>query len=235
MSQRNQLHRAIQYHEALPGRIREYLNSRGIPDDTINSYLLGWNGWRITIPIYNRDGEVVLFKLAKDPQDTSPTPKMLVSRGATVELYGWEHLVRRPSRIIVCEGEFDRLVLEARGFAAVTSTAGAGAFRPQWAQGLEAIEEVYVCFDRDQAGRNGAMLVGLMVPHAKFVELPSEVGKGGDVTDFFVRLGRSNDEFLGLLQAATDTPPYPLARRRSSDPKFDNGENPKPQQQDKAA
>ena len=214
----NRLDEAIRYHEALPARIRQYLNGRGIPDETINSYLLGWNGWRITIPIYNRDGKVVFFRLAKDPKDTGPSPKMLTSLGATVELYGWERLLERPPRIIVCEGEFDRLVLEARGFAAVTSTGGAATFRPQWAEELQSIDEVHICFDRDQAGRNGTAVVGLMVPNASIVELPEEVGPGGDVTDFFVRLGANREEFLRLLEMAKPvslTTPNPRLRHTS--------------------
>jgi hypothetical protein len=42
------------YHKALPGRIRRYLNERGISDLLIDFHLLGWNGQRITIPIFNR-------------------------------------------------------------------------------------------------------------------------------------------------------------------------------------
>jgi DNA primase len=196
------------------------LKGRGIPDETINSFLLGWNGWRITIPIYNREGRVVLFKLAKDPQDTGPGAKMLAPLGGGVELYGWEQLVRKPSQIVVCEGEFDRLVLEARGFAAVTSTGGAATFRPQWAQELRAIDEVYVCFDRDQAGRNGASVVGLMVPNAKVVELPDEVGEGGDVTDFFVRLKRSSEDFVRLLEKATPASPLSQEMRPDHPPRM---------------
>src|SRR2546423_10832270 len=80
---------ALQYHDALPKRLRQYLNGRGIPDHIINSHILGWNGWRITIPIYNRKGEVVFFKLAKDPDDSRPAPKMLTSPG------GGEHFGSR--------------------------------------------------------------------------------------------------------------------------------------------
>ncbi len=36
----------------------------------------------------------------------------------------------------------------------------------------------------------------------KIVEWPEEVGEGGDVTDYFVRLKRSREEFLKLLQNA---------------------------------
>jgi DNA primase len=198
----NLLDLALQYHEALPARVRQYLNSRGIPDETIDSHILGWNGWRITIPIYNKQGEVTFFRLAKDPNDTRPAAKMLSSFGSSVELYGWDRVVANPSSIVICEGEFDRLVLESNGFAAVTSTGGAATFRPQWAEAIRQIENVYICFDRDSAGRNGAQVVALMIPQAKLVELPEDVGEGGDVTDFFVRLGRGRDDFLKLLQNA---------------------------------
>ena len=211
---------AIKYHDALPNRVRQYLNDRGIPDHIIDAHLLGWNGWRITVPVPDRKGRIVFFKLAKDPDDQGLGPKMLTSPGGTVELYGWEHLVALPERVIVCEGEFDRLVLEAQGFPAITSTAGAACFRPEWAAGLKSIREVYVCFDRDQAGRNGAGVVRVMVPHAKFVELPVEVGEGGDVTDFFARLGRSSEEFERLLEGATQVPPGTLwtqSRSESAD------------------
>jgi DNA primase len=203
---------ALQHHDALPKRLRQYLNGRGIPDHIINSNILGWNGWRITIPIYNREGEVVFFKLAKDPDDSRPAPKMLTSPGAGVELYGWDRVLQRPKQIIICEGEFDRLVLEAQGFFAVTSTGGAATFRPEWAKAIRSIPQVYACFDRDQAGLNGTMIVTLMIPQAKVVELPEEVGEAGDVTDYFVRLKRGPEEFVRLLEAAH--PAQPMRQER---------------------
>jgi DNA primase len=195
------------YHADLPPRIRAYLNGRGIADAVIDRYLLGWNGTRITIPISNRQGEVAFFKLAKDPDDQTDSPKMLAPRGVRYELYGWERIAAQPERLIVCEGEFDRLLLEAQGFPAVTSTGGAGTFRREWAGYFVAIPEVYLCFDRDEAGWRGTQRIGRLIPHAKVVVLPEEVGEGGDVTDFFVRLGRSREEFEKLLADAKPVPP----------------------------
>jgi CHC2 zinc finger/Toprim-like len=203
---RELFHLAARYHRALPERIREYLHARGIPDEVIDRRVLGWSGVRITIPVFNCRGICAAFRFAKDPADTSDAPKMVSTRGSTVELYGWEVLRLKPKRVIVCEGEFDRLVLEADGFDAVTSTGGAGTFRPEWAHAFEAIPEVYVCFDRDDAGRAGALRVARMIPQAKIVELPEEVGEGGDVTDFFTRLRKSKDDFLALLAAARPVP-----------------------------
>ena len=198
---------ARQYHFNLPRRIREYLwRERGIPDTVIDRYLLGWNESRITIPIFNRQGELAFFKLAKDPEDKGDSPKMMATLGAKAELYDWERVLAKPEEIIICEGEFDRLVLEGRGFAAVTSTNGAATFRPEWAEAFSEIPHVYVCFDNDAVGLAGAKRVAKLIPHARIVRLPKEVGNGGDVTDFFVRLGRSREEFLHLLEAAEPLP-----------------------------
>src|SRR6266436_1077849 len=188
-------HFAAEYHRALPERIREFLHSRGIPDLVIRRRFLGWNGSRITIPVFNRKGICTFFRLPKDPDDQSRRPKMLSSRGSHVDLYGWEVLRLRPKRVIICEGEFDRLVLEANGFDAVTSTGGAGTFKEEWAEVFKEIPEVYLCFDRDEPGQRGALRVARMIAHAKIVELPADVGEGGDITDFFVRLERSSEDF----------------------------------------
>src|SRR5437867_1014088 len=194
---------ARQYHRNLPPRVREYLRQvRGISDDVIDRHLLGWNGSRITIPVSDRENRLAFFKLAKDPEDKTDSPKMLATPGAHAELYGWERVLAKPDQIIVCEGEFDRLVLESQGFAAVTSTGGALTFRPTWAEAFRELPQVYVCFDNDGPGLAGAERVARMIPRARLVRLPEEVGDGGDVTDFFVRLGRSREEVIGLLEAA---------------------------------
>lgn len=201
------LDRAMEYHRKLPERIRRYLNGRGIPDEIIAGHLLGWSGWRITIPIYNRTGEIEFFKLAKDPEDPAETPKMYATPGARAQLYGWDRVLQNPDTIIVCEGEFDRLVLEARGFAAVTSTGGAGTFLAEWAEPLRSLTNAYICFDHDEAGRLGAQRVARLLPAARVIQLPDEVGEGGDVTDFFVRLGRTEEDFRALMAAAQPLPP----------------------------
>jgi DNA primase len=200
---------ARKFHKNIPDRIREYLHDRGIPDEMIDLNLIGWNGWRITIPIFNREGELVFFKQARDPEDKGDGPKMIAWPKGHLELYGWENLKGKPSQIIICEGEFDRLVLETNGFEAVTSTGGARSFKKEWATEFVSIPEVYICFDNDEAGKNGALRVGRLIPHAKIVELPQEVGDGGDVTDYFVRLGRSQEDFLKFLQGAKPAPPAP--------------------------
>ncbi len=132
---------------------------------------------------------------------------MLTSKGSHPELYGWQVVLRNPPQLIICEGEFDRLVLKSQGFSVVTSTSGAGTFREEWATALSSIQKIYICFDLDEAGQNGALRIGRMIPHSKIITLPEAVGKGGDVSDFFVRLERKKEDFLSLMKEAQTVPP----------------------------
>jgi DNA primase len=174
---RNLMELARKFHADLPDRIRQYLNGRGVTDELIEKHVLGWNGWRINIPIFTEHTKVAFFKQAKDPEDKTDSPKMIAWPKGHLEIYGRENLSDDLQQIIICEGEFDRLVLEANGFKALTSTAGAKAFKKEWAKEFENISDVYICFDNDEAGKNGALRVGQIIPHAKIVELPSESGR----------------------------------------------------------
>jgi hypothetical protein len=61
------------------------------------------------------------------------------------------------------------------------------------------------------------MIVSLMIPQAKVVELPEEVGNAGDVTDYFVRLKHSREDFLQLLNEAKSfhPPTQPVSKTPS--------------------
>jgi hypothetical protein len=65
---------------------------------------------------------------------------MMATPGSHVAIYGQEFLASR--RIVICEGEFDRLVLETKDFHAVTSTGGTVAFPEEWASLFFGIPEV---------------------------------------------------------------------------------------------
>lgn len=216
-SQREAL--ARKYHQDLPADIRRYLNGRGIPDWLIDQKQLGFSGRRIVVPVFDSEGAIRQFRYAKPPDDHSQSPKMLTELGTGVEVYGWERLATRPRRIVICEGEFDRLVLEARGFEAVTSTAGAQTFRPEWALAFAGMRHIFICFDLDEAGDTAARRVKSILPAAKLVRLPPEVGESGDITDYFVRLGHGQADFEILLanaaaeaEPADDAAPFAVAK-----------------------
>lgn len=186
-------------HQDLPVRIREYLNGRGIKDSVIDAYKLGYGefyGKRyITIPIAGDEG-YKFFKLRQDPEDGDG--KITYPKGAEAQLFG---AYAGAETQIICEGELDALALISEGFFALTSTHGAGTFKEGWIdEDIKKSKKIYVCFDNDGPGRKGAERVAKMVENGSdktyIISLPQEVGEGGDITDYLVKLkGDPNDLF----------------------------------------
>jgi len=194
--------RAQLFHRRLPENIRRHLNARGIPATVVESQLLGWNGERITIPVFGRERQVLSFRYAKAPTDISDSPEVISDPELGMELYGWDSLAKKPGRIVICDGEFNRLVLEAHDYAAVTSTGGQGTFLLEWLPYFEPVKEVFICFERSRAGETAAKNLHAILPRARIVKLPAGML---DVTDFFVWQEQTTLDFEVALAEAPST------------------------------
>lgn len=191
-------------HISMPSRIKEYLNARGITDALIDQYKLGWGQfygqWWVTIPIKDQNGNYYFFKLRQDPQ--AGNDKVTYPRGIKAQIYDWEMLQKPLERVVICEGELDRLLLVSRGITAITSTHGAGTFKDEWLDALKEVKQIYICFDNDDAGKKGADKVMQQLLEAEqhevfVITLPQEVGDGGDITDYFTKHNGSETDLLG--------------------------------------
>ena len=181
---------AEQYNSNIPSDIKEWLTTaRGLNEETIASFKIGWNGKAITIPIYDRFGQYQFFKFRKSPNDTSDFSKYWYSKNSSAELYGWEHITNPKEKVIICEGELDRLVLESNGMPAITATSGAGTFREEWIDELKNLpSELFLCYDNDKAGMDGAEKTARVIPRARIIRIPDENGIK-DITDFITKKG----------------------------------------------
>ena len=117
-------------------------------------------------------------------------------------LYGAHLLRSTPSQVILTEGITESLVLAGQSFAALSSTGRGRSFNAEWVPLLRGVKEVFVCFRHSDASLRRAEEISFLIPQATVVYLPEEVGEGGGVSDFFVRLGRTRREFLKLLSLA---------------------------------
>ena len=178
-------------HKDLSENIRKYLNDRGLSDNVINKYKLGYgkfyNKNYITIPIMGENG-YSFFKLRQDPKDGDG--KITYPKGAEATIFGSYD----EDRQIICEGELDALALISQGINAISSTHGAGTFKEEWVdENLRKPKNIYVCFDNDEAGRKGSLRVlkileNLGLRNINQIILPEEVGAGGDITDYLTKL-----------------------------------------------
>ena len=184
---------------AMPENIRKYLNDRGIDDEIIHKKKLGWGEfyekWWIVIPIPDRNGKYQFLKLRKDPEDESSGPKYLFHpKGSEATIYGWESIKNKVSPLVICEGEFDQLILEKNLIPAITSTAGAGTFKKEWFELLKDFEKIHVAFDKDEAGEKASKELikklekELSETSIYKTTLPNRMTDGKDVTDYFSSL-----------------------------------------------
>jgi hypothetical protein len=183
----------------------------GWTDETLVRFQIGWDTDRITVPICDEYG--VLVNIRRYKWDAKKSQDKMVSYAdkegnvyGEARIYGIEDLITS-DEIIWCAGEKDRIQLKQQGFMAATVTSGEGIFRPEWIPLFKG-KTVYVCQDNDDTGRNAALSICeklYKVAKVHNVILPEEVGVKGDVTDYFVALGYSAEDFRILLNS---TPRY---------------------------
>jgi len=183
---------------------------RGITLKTVKEFVLGWDGQRITIPILDASGDVVNLRKYKPHvkrqkcisySDKSGDKKANRSYGRG-RLFPISNLAE--DTLIICEGEMDALLLHDQGYAALTGTAGATTWKVSWNK-LFHNKVVFICYDKDQPGRQGSQKVAENIaPYARevrIVELPLEE-KGADVTDYFMQESKGTEDFDLLLEQA---------------------------------
>lgn len=168
----------------LPERIRDYLNTRGITDEVISKYNITWNGINIVIPVYNELGNFIFNKYRRDP-GSEIGPKYKYDVGSILSIYNAQILKDKPETVFLTEGEFDALALVSLGYTAISSTGGAGSFDRLWTKSLSTVPNLYICYDNDPVGMQGALNVQSLLPHAKIIWIPEEP-LSKDVTDYLL-------------------------------------------------
>ena len=131
-------------------------------------------------------------------------PDSFESKYANVKNHGDARLFNLPEyyvrRIFIVEGEYDTMVLAQQGYNAVSSTAGAGTFLEEWAVHFLRIPLVYVCYDSDEAGKQGASAIQALIPKARLIMLNGSK----DATEYFKT--HTKDDFESLIQQADREP-----------------------------
>ena len=208
---------------ALPIKIKEWLNARGITDNVLISNGIDWNGSSIVIPIKDPNGNFLFNKYRRDPFGPEEGPKYRYDTGGTSQLFN-AHKIKDTSIVVLTEGELDSMRLEVEGIACATSTGGAGTFKDEWLD-LFAGKEVYVCFDNDDAGIKGALNILRKMP-ANLIMIPRSDGIK-DITDY---LQHASLTFANLLLTAERFPylseklpaVMTMAQLKAQEKKFNN-------------
>jgi hypothetical protein len=182
------------------GSRRYLLRQRGLTRQIISTYALGFDGRAITIPILDvRTRELVNLRRRYLGPRAGGKYKGLAGRGATV----YPNLPAT-GPLIVCEGEFDALVLRRHDLPSITVTSGmATRWRDEWSWMVKG-RRVAVLYDAGTRGQqqahNRVEELRRMGADAWLVRLSNTgMQDGEDVTDWFVKYGRTRTHLVRFM------------------------------------
>lgn len=205
-----------EYHKrlmGLTGPIRDMLRERrGLTDETLRRFQLGWDGERITIPIYDEFNTLVNFRRYKwnsndDQWKVLNYVDEYNNSYGEVRIFGVDEVVDPTVEYIVwAEGELDRICAEQHGFHAACATSGAGTWKPEWTRLFRNKKRVYLAQDNDEAGRIATQKLCeklYRVVDVYVINWPDDFPNKGDITDFFTKCHQTTQDFQVLLDNAT--------------------------------
>jgi len=186
------MHHLVYMESNAAQQARLWLERRGITTEAIGRWGIGYNEeWRqvvdgvklppgILIPRYDADWQLqaVNVYLNAAARAMCKTRRMFVKGSQAKVFMGAPHIAAASTSIIT-EGEFDAVLLDrfAPAGTAVVTTGGASTIPDNLAT-LDG-KRVALCFDNDEAGRNGAKVWGERLPELQVISSP----KGKDCTD----------------------------------------------------
>ncbi len=214
------------YHNRLNPETRAILNSRGISDQTIEKYLLGFDDGsrlgfvssemsalgdyfkdRFIFPIMDAKGNVVNM-VGRSHIDAQPLYKNLpLNYVVNPDILFNETVISQSDSVFLCEGIVDAISLIQANFPAV-AILGVNSFKPEWAEKFKG-KHVFLCFDNDEVGRMGKEAIARQISEAAqevyFINLPQGIK---DINDFFVRVQEPAKNFSLLVYQSVEVGKY---------------------------
>jgi putative DNA primase/helicase len=197
-----------------------FQKKRGLTLKTIEKYQLGWDTKtkRYTIPIRdhkNKLGNIRLYNphasdagfkmISYSVLKRNPKDKNDKWRYGEARLYGLDDLVKyKGKQVIICEGEWDRLILQQNGFMAITGTCGAGSFQKKWVKHFKG-KDVVLALDCDEPGKEAAKKILELFSRSeinsiKNIALPLDGTKADkDISDYFHKHGFKAENFQRIV------------------------------------
>lgn len=189
----------VQYADSISDRALGYLAGRGISEEVAARHQLGtvtdpieghqmYEGW-ISIPYMTALGLCagVKFRRLDDGK-----PKYGAPIGQKSHLYNVTATMAAAKSIVICEGEFDAIVMDAVVGIPAVGVPGVAAWKPYYAKLFSGFDTIYVLGDNDlkEDGSNPGMefsrRVAGEVLNSQIVQLPP----GMDITDYYLANGK---------------------------------------------
>jgi len=199
-------------YDPIGSKALDYLHNRGLTDNTIKAFRLGYSPGAeiaglyihhgITIPA-EINGVVWYVKIRTNGAEGKPK-YILVKGSKPAALFNGDNLINKPACLVV-EGEFNAMLAwqqtqDINDICGIGSMGAAGN-RPdlvKWGPYFIGRDLILALYDQDQAGENGAVsLYETLGDRVKYATIPEGVG---DLNDWYLAGGDLLHWLAGLLK-----------------------------------
>ena len=197
---------AHRYAQAISDEALLALAERGISEEVAARYSLGtvsephqgheqYEGW-ISIPYLTASDLCVGFKFRRLDMGL---PKYGSPMGQKTHLYNVTDILLDSPHVVICEGEFDAIIVSGVLGIPAVGVPGVQAWKPWYPRLMTGYDTIFVAGDNDDRddkednpGQLFSKRVAGEVPNSQIVQLPS----GMDITDFYLQNGRDKTREL---------------------------------------
>jgi twinkle protein len=178
----------------------DYMCVRGLTAETITKFKIQSCRGNIAFPYYKFE-TVVGYKLRK-PMKNPPSPKLTSLTGSKPYLFNAQNIVMG-AELIICEGEFDCMVIDQCGYSNVVSV-GAGAnsmtsLIEQSKEFLNSFESLIIVSDNDESGGNmDKTFVDLFKEKAKLID--KKLYEKNDINEEYIMYGK--EKITKIIESA---------------------------------
>ena len=194
----------------IPLAIQWLREKRGFTDQILKHYQIGWDHkrQRNTIPVRDERGNVVNVRLynAKKEAKIINYTEGVHKYGSPPRLFGLDEFVKfEGQQVIICEGEWDRLLLQQEAMMAVTGTHGCSVFKPEWLPYFKD-KAIVIVLDCDPEGQKAALNLleafrTTPLTSIRNVVLPLKGAKDDkDISDYFHKRGFTGTDLQKLIE-----------------------------------
>jgi len=200
--------------------MNDYFKLRGLGKDTIEKYHLKESQKYVQIPYYDSSGKFIFYKC----RSKYSKKFWYYPAGASLALYNFWSLRKYADYVVITEGEIDCLTLLQFGINAVGSP-GAGLFKASWKKFFSKTDKLYIAFDNDPAGIEGARKLSeeIFERDTYNILIPRDRGTK-DINDMLVKLKYKKDDFIKLMGEAIKYSPVKSCGRKDNGKKESRAE-----------
>jgi hypothetical protein len=197
---------------------KQILDHIKIPMATADELELGYEGNGIAFPVY-------VFGSIVDVRTYKPggSPKVKSRIGASSGyLIPDVSKMRNQEEVLICAGEKDMAIARSLGLNAYTITGGEGRLPTRFGYAFKN-KKVYILYDNDDAGRNGAKKLGSFIyehggkPYVVFGHHKVATEKGEDLWDYLVKYQKTKEDLLEIIYSTDMMSEEDLKEERSKE------------------